>query len=90
MYERAAEGRLQLGAVEYVVLQAGWDATHGAPPLLAVLARGWVDGGDRLVLAASALALDTFSWAILAAALLLDDDVADLFDRLDATVHAHR
>src|SRR2546422_130316 len=34
VYERPADGRLQLGAVEYVVLQAGWDAAHGAPPSL--------------------------------------------------------
>jgi hypothetical protein len=34
VYARTAEGRLQLGAVEYVVLQAGWDAAHGAPPSL--------------------------------------------------------
>ena len=34
VYERTQEGRLRLGAVEYVVLQADWDAAHGAPPSL--------------------------------------------------------
>jgi hypothetical protein len=34
VYERTADGRLQLGAVEYVVLQVGWDAAHDAPPSL--------------------------------------------------------
>jgi hypothetical protein len=34
VYERTPEGQLQLAAVEYVVLQAGWDVTHGAPPSL--------------------------------------------------------
>jgi hypothetical protein len=34
VYERTAEGRLQLAGVEYVVLQAGWDAAHPAPPSL--------------------------------------------------------
>ena len=34
VYQRTPEGRLQLAAVEYVVLQAGWDAAHGAPPWL--------------------------------------------------------
>jgi hypothetical protein len=34
VYERTAEGLLQPAAVEYVVLQAGWDAAHGAPPSL--------------------------------------------------------
>ena len=34
VYERTADGRLQLAAVEYVVLQTGWDAAHTAPPAL--------------------------------------------------------
>jgi hypothetical protein len=34
VYERTPEGHLQLAAVEYVVLQAGWDAAHPAPPSL--------------------------------------------------------
>ena len=34
VYERTADGRLQLSAVEYVVLQAGWDGAHAAPPSL--------------------------------------------------------
>src|SRR5690242_163760 len=34
VYERTGEGRLQLAAVEYVVLQEGWDSTHDAPPTL--------------------------------------------------------
>jgi hypothetical protein len=34
VYERTPEGRLQLAGVEYVVLQAGWDTAHGAPPSL--------------------------------------------------------
>ena len=34
VYERTAAGRLQLGAVEYVVLQADWDAAHESPPAL--------------------------------------------------------
>jgi hypothetical protein len=34
VYQRTADGRLQLGAVEYVVLQAGWDTAHAAPPAL--------------------------------------------------------
>jgi hypothetical protein len=32
--QRTAEGRLQLGAVEYIVLQADRDATHAVPPSL--------------------------------------------------------
>ena len=31
VYEVQADGRLQLVALEYVVLQAAWDAAHGAP-----------------------------------------------------------
>lgn len=31
VYQRTSDGRLQLGAVEYVVFQADWDATHSAP-----------------------------------------------------------
>ena len=34
VYERTPDGRLQLAAVEYVVLQTGWDAAHTAPPAL--------------------------------------------------------
>ena len=34
VYERTPDGRLQLAAVEYVVLQVGWDAAHSAPPSL--------------------------------------------------------
>jgi hypothetical protein len=34
VYQRAADGRLQLGAVEYVALQADWDAAHASPPTL--------------------------------------------------------
>jgi hypothetical protein len=34
VYERQDSGRLHLVAVEYVVLQAAWDATHSAPPSL--------------------------------------------------------
>ena len=34
VYERTAEGSLQLAAVEYVVLQADWDTAHTAPPSL--------------------------------------------------------
>ena len=34
VYERTPDGRLQLAAVEYAVLQAGWDAAHTAPPAL--------------------------------------------------------
>jgi hypothetical protein len=34
VYQRTPDGRLQLGAAEYVVLQADWDASHSAPPLL--------------------------------------------------------
>ena len=34
VYERTPDGRLQLAAVEYVVLQSGWDAAHRAPPAL--------------------------------------------------------
>jgi hypothetical protein len=34
VYQRSADGRLQLGAVEYVVLQSDWDANHSAPPSL--------------------------------------------------------
>jgi hypothetical protein len=33
VYERQA-GQLRLVAVEYVVLQAGWDASHSGPPML--------------------------------------------------------
>jgi hypothetical protein len=34
VYQRSSDGRLQLGAVEYVVFQAEWDATHSSPPSL--------------------------------------------------------
>ena len=34
VYQRTGDGRLQLGAVEYVVFQSDWDATHSAPPSL--------------------------------------------------------
>jgi hypothetical protein len=34
VYERTPEGQLQLAAVEYVALQAGWDGAHNAPPSL--------------------------------------------------------
>jgi hypothetical protein len=34
VYQRTEDGRLQLGAVEYIVLQADWDATHSSPPSL--------------------------------------------------------
>jgi hypothetical protein len=34
VYEREASGRLHLVALEYVVFQAAWDATHSAPPTL--------------------------------------------------------
>jgi hypothetical protein len=34
MYEVAANGRLELVGVEYVVFQEGWDAAHDDPPVL--------------------------------------------------------
>jgi hypothetical protein len=34
VYQRTSDGRLQLGAVEYLVFQAEWDATHASPPSL--------------------------------------------------------
>jgi hypothetical protein len=34
VYQRTSDGRLQLGAAEYVVFQAEWDATHSSPPSL--------------------------------------------------------
>lgn len=34
VYEPGADGNLRLAAVEYVVLQADWDAAHSAPPAL--------------------------------------------------------
>jgi hypothetical protein len=34
VYQRTPDGHLQLAAVEYVVLQAGWDSGHSAPPSL--------------------------------------------------------
>ncbi|HET7095056.1 MAG TPA: hypothetical protein VFI22_16310 [Thermomicrobiales bacterium] len=34
VYERLADGTLRLAAVEYVVLQEGWDAAHATPPTL--------------------------------------------------------
>jgi hypothetical protein len=34
VYEPIAEGELSLAAVEYVVLQEDWDATHATPPVL--------------------------------------------------------
>jgi hypothetical protein len=34
VYERQDNGQLQLVAVEYVVIQAGWDSAHSAPPSL--------------------------------------------------------
>ncbi len=32
VYERTPQGKLELAAVEYVALQAGWDASHDGPP----------------------------------------------------------
>src|SRR5438105_1132488 len=34
VYELQPDGRLQLVALEYVVLQSGWDASHSGPPTL--------------------------------------------------------
>jgi hypothetical protein len=34
VYERQENGQLHLVAVEYVAIQAAWDATHSAPPSL--------------------------------------------------------
>lgn len=34
VYEPAANGQLNLVAVEYITFQQQWDATHGAPPML--------------------------------------------------------
>jgi hypothetical protein len=34
VYEPTSDGRLRLVAVEYVVFQADWDATHSSPPSL--------------------------------------------------------
>jgi hypothetical protein len=34
VYERQDDGQLHLAAVEYVVLQAGWDSAHSGPPSL--------------------------------------------------------
>jgi len=34
VYEVGPTGQLRLGAVEYVVFQSSWDATHSAPPTL--------------------------------------------------------
>lgn len=34
VYEPQADGRLKLGAVEYVVFKADWDANHSSPPSL--------------------------------------------------------
>ena len=34
VYQRLADGRLHLGAVEYVAFQAEWDAAHTSPPSL--------------------------------------------------------
>jgi hypothetical protein len=34
VYQRTQQGRLQLAAVEYVVLQAEWDTAHDAAPSL--------------------------------------------------------
>lgn len=34
VYQRLADGRLHLGAVEYVAFQAEWDAAHTSPPAL--------------------------------------------------------
>jgi hypothetical protein len=34
VYQRTPGGRLQLGAVEYVVIQSDWDAAHPSPPSL--------------------------------------------------------
>jgi hypothetical protein len=34
VYAPTTSGRLRLAAVEYVVFQADWDATHSAPPIL--------------------------------------------------------
>jgi hypothetical protein len=34
VYEVQSNGELRLGALEYVVFQAGWDAGHSSPPML--------------------------------------------------------
>ncbi len=34
VYQRTEDGRLRLGAVEYIVLRADWDASHSSPPSL--------------------------------------------------------
>ena len=34
VYEPKPNGRLRLVAVEYIVFQADWDATHSSPPSL--------------------------------------------------------
>ena len=34
VYQRMPDGRLHLGAVEYVAFQAEWDAAHASPPSL--------------------------------------------------------
>lgn len=34
VYQGTDEGRLQLGALEYVVLQSEWDVNHSTPPSL--------------------------------------------------------
>jgi hypothetical protein len=34
VYNKRANGKLELGAVEYIVPAAGWDAVHSQPPTL--------------------------------------------------------
>jgi hypothetical protein len=34
VYDVGSDGRLHLVALEYVVIKAGWDATHSGPPML--------------------------------------------------------
>ena len=52
VYEPSANGRLKLVALEYVVLQSAWDATHSSPPELFGQPFNFTAAGNRFGLPA--------------------------------------
>jgi hypothetical protein len=52
VYEPVAKGKLELVAVEYVVLESGWDAHHASPPALFGKQFNFTPAGNRFGLPA--------------------------------------
>jgi hypothetical protein len=52
VYEPVAKGKLQLVAVEYVVLKSAWDAKHASPPALFGKPFNFTPAGNRFGLPA--------------------------------------